>query len=168
MEAPEAEEDPVEDRAAQLLRRYGIVFPEVLAREANALRWRELLYAYRRAEASGEIRGGRFVSGFVGEQFALPEAVEMLRAARKLQPEGELLALSACDPLNLAGITTPGPKVPAVLGNRVLLKDGVPVASLESGQVRWHTEPDEAVRTHGVDLLTAATAPGTRRLRTPA
>ncbi len=165
LEAPAAEEDPVEDRAAQLLRRYGIVFPEVLARESNAPRWRDLLYAYRRAEARGEIRGGRFVSGFVGEQFALPEAVEMLRSMRKVQPEGELLALSACDPLNLAGVTTPGPKVPAVLGNRVLLRDGVPVASLESGRIRWHTEPDEAVRTRGVDLLAADSAgQGTRRL----
>ena len=90
----------------------------------------------------------------------------MLRAVRKLQPDGALLALSACDPLNLAGVTTPGPKVPAVLGNRVLLRDGVPVASLESGHVRWHTEPDEAVRTRGVDLLTAAIGAGPRRLQT--
>ena len=166
LEAPAAEEDPVEDRAAQLLRRYGVVFPEVLARESNAPRWRDLLYAYRRAEVRGEIRGGRFVSGFVGEQFALPESVEVLRAVRKLKPDGELLALSACDPLNLAGVTTPGPKVPAVLGNRVLLRDGVPVASLESGHIRWHTEPDEAVRTRGVDLLTAAIGAGPRRLQT--
>ncbi len=168
LEAPTAEEDPVEDRAAQLLRRYGVVFPEVLAREANAPRWRDLLYAYRRAEARGEIRGGRFVAGFVGEQFALPEAVEMLRAVRKQQPDGGLLALSGCDPLNLAGITTPGPKVAAVLSNRVLLKDGVPVASLESGQIRWHTEPDEAVRTHGMSLLTAVAGTGPRRQKASA
>ena len=118
------EEDPVEARATQLLRRYGVVVPELLAREPMAPPWRVLLRAYRRAEARGEVRGGRFLAGFVGEQFALPEAVEALRALRKQEPNGEVVRLSACDPLNVAGILTPGPRVTAVLGNEVALRDG--------------------------------------------
>ena len=128
-------DDVLEARAWQLLHRYGVVFPEVLAREALAPRWRDLLRVYRRAEARGEIRGGRFVSGFVGEQFAMPEAVEMIRAVRKVEPDGRLTVLSACDPLNLAGVLTPGPRVPALPGNRVAFRDGAPVASLQSGEV---------------------------------
>ena len=153
LQAEPGSEDVVESKAFQLLRRYGIVFPEVLARESSAPRWRELLRVYRRAEAKGEIRGGRFVSGFVGEQFALPEAVEMLRTVRKIDPEGRLIALSGCDPLNLAGVLTPGPRVPAVLGNRVVVRDGVPVASLQSRELHWHTEVDEATRLDVVGLL---------------
>ncbi len=121
------EKDPAEARAAQLLRRYGIVVPELLAREPMAPPWRVLLRVYRRAEARGEVRGGRFLAGFVGEQFALPEAVEALRALHKREPDGEVVRLSACDPLNVAGILTPGPRVTAVLGNEVALRDGVPV-----------------------------------------
>ena len=128
-------DDVLEARAWQLLHRYGVVFPEVLAREALAPRWRDLLRVYRRAEARGEIRGGRFVSGFVGEQFAMPEAVEMIRAVRKVEPDGRLTVLSACDPLNLAGVLTPGPRVPALPGNRVAFRDGAPVASLQSGEL---------------------------------
>ena len=129
-------DDVLEARAWQLLHRYGVVFPEVLAREALAPRWRDLLRVYRRAEARGEIRGGRFVSGFVGEQFAMPEAVEMIRAVRKVEPDGRLTVLSACDPLNLAGVLTPGPRVPALPGNRVAFRDGAPVASLQSGEIQ--------------------------------
>ena len=142
-----------EARAAQLLLRYGIVFPEVLARETMAPRWRELLQVYRRQEDRGEIRGGRFVAGFIGEQFALPEALETLRALRKTGPDGLLVAVSACDPLNLAGVLTPGPRVPALLGNRVLYRDGVPVASLEGVEVRWHTEADAATRGQVMDMM---------------
>src|SRR5690606_2954077 len=91
---------------------------------------------YRRMEARGEIRGGRFVSGFAGEQFALPDAVGRLRSVRKLPPSGRLLAISAADPLNLTGIITPEARVPAVAGNRVLYRDGVPVAALEARQLR--------------------------------
>ena len=121
-------DDAVEERAAQLLRRYGVVFPEVLARDDLAPSWRSLLHVYRRAEARGEVRGGRFVAGFVGEQFALPEAVDALRAAAKAPHTGELVQVSACDPLNVAGVLTPGPRVPAVPGTQVIFKDGVPVA----------------------------------------
>jgi ATP-dependent Lhr-like helicase len=102
-------------------------------------------------EARGEIRGGRFVSGFSGEQFALPEAVEALRSKR--HPDGQFLRLSGCDPLNLAGILTPGPKVPAVLGNRVIYRDGVPVAALEGGETRILSPVEEGDQGHLERLL---------------
>ena len=147
-------EDGIAERAHQLLRRYGIVFPEVLGREPMAPSWRSLLQVYRRAEARGEIRGGRFVAGLVGEQFALPEAVEAMRSLRRTEPTGETLVVSACDPLNLAGVITPGPRVPAVSGNKVAFRDGVPVASLQTGDVVLHAdlpedERDEAHRALG-------------------
>ncbi len=116
-------------RAAQLLRRYGVITRELLAREPMAPPWRQLVGAYRRAEARGEIRGGRFVAGLVGEQFALPEAVDALRAVNRREPTGEVVRLSACDPLNLVGILTPGARIPAVLGNEVLYRDGAPIES---------------------------------------
>ncbi len=126
----------VETQARALLRRYGVVFRRLLERETNLGPWRELTRVYRRLEARGEIRGGRFVAGFSGEQFALPEAVGLLRARRRDFTNGRLLALSAADPLNLAGIVTPGPRIAAVGGNRVLYRDGVPVAAHESGKLR--------------------------------
>jgi ATP-dependent Lhr-like helicase len=116
--------------ARVLLRRYGVVFRRLLERESNLPSWRELLYIYRRLEARGEVRGGRFVQGFSGEQFALPEAVGTLRDTRRRAAKDEFLALSAADPLNLAGILTPGSRVPAQTGNRILFRDGVPVAAL--------------------------------------
>ena len=128
-------DDPTEDRARQLLTRYGVLFPELLARESIAPPWRELVRLLRRLEARGEIRGGRFVSGFVGEQFALPEAVEMLRSLRDAEAVGENMTLSALDPLNLAGILTPGERVPAVPGNRVVYRDGVPVCGPGGGEL---------------------------------
>ncbi|MDQ3370905.1 MAG: ATP-dependent DNA helicase, partial [Myxococcota bacterium] len=93
------------------------------------------LVALRRLEARGEIRGGRFVSGFVGEQFALPEALDELRAARHPGATGEACRVAATDPLNLVGILSPGPRVPAIVGNAVLYLDGLPVASLEAGAI---------------------------------
>jgi ATP-dependent Lhr-like helicase len=122
--------------AHTLLRRYGVIFRRLLAREPGAPPWRELLQIYRRLEARGEIRGGRFVSGMSGEQFALPEAVGQLRAVRRQGPRGRLVALSAADPLNLAGIVTPGERVSALGRNRILYRDGVPVLALEGGEVR--------------------------------
>ena len=145
--------DAAEARAAQLLRRYGVVFPEVLAREPLAPPWRVLLQVYRRAEARGEVRGGRFVAGFMGEQFALPEAVEALRGVRRAEPTGEMVAVSACDPLNLVGVLTPGPRVPAVLGNRVVFRDGVPVASLQGGTLHPGPDLDEALRAAAFNAL---------------
>jgi ATP-dependent Lhr-like helicase len=121
----------VEPVARQLLRRYGIVFRDLLARESLALSWRDLLMVYRRLELQGEIRGGRFVSGFVGEQFGLPEAVESLRALRKNGfGSGLEIKLSAVDPLNLAGIILQGPRVPAVPANFLVIKEGVLVRTI--------------------------------------
>ncbi|MGH9792854.1 MAG: Lhr family helicase, partial [Candidatus Acidiferrales bacterium] len=118
-----------------LLRRYGVVFREVLAREALLPRWREVLIALRRLEDRGEVRGGRFVSGFLGEQFALPVAVESLRAQRNLPASGETIAVSAADPLNLVGIVVPGERVAANSGRLVSFRDGVAVPAGERAAV---------------------------------
>jgi ATP-dependent Lhr-like helicase len=107
-----------------LLARYGVVFRELLARESILPKWRDLLIAFRRLEDRGEIRGGRFVSGFIGEQFALPIAVESLRSMKSIQPTGETITISAADPLNLAGIIVPGERVPAISGKFVSFRDG--------------------------------------------
>jgi ATP-dependent Lhr-like helicase len=123
-------------RAWALLHRYGVIFSRLLARESNAPAWRDLLRAYRRLEARGEIRGGRFVAGMSGEQFALPGAVVRLRAIRRIERAGSLVSISAADPLNLTGIVTPGERVPALAGNRILYEDGVPVMALVAGQVK--------------------------------
>jgi ATP-dependent Lhr-like helicase len=120
--------DFVEAVARTLLRRYGVVLRRVIEREDDLPPWRELLRSLRTLEARGEIRGGRFVAGFSGEQYALPEAVEALRALRRAPKTGVLVSLSAADPLNLIGILTPGERVPALASNRVLYRDGVPVA----------------------------------------
>jgi len=117
----------VEATCWMLLKRYGIVFRDVLARETNLPKWRELQMAFRRLEDRGEIRGGRFVDGFLGEQFALPVAVESLRATRKMPPSGEPITLSAADPLNMVGILVPGERVPAISGRSVSFRDGVAV-----------------------------------------
>src|SRR6202044_1132618 len=114
----------VEAACWMLLRRYGIVVRDVLAREANLPPWRELLASFRRLEDRGEIRGGRFVDGFLGEQFALTVAVESVRAMRKLDPAAGVTTLSAADPLNLVGILVPGERVPAISGNSVSYRDG--------------------------------------------
>jgi ATP-dependent Lhr-like helicase len=118
--------------AAQLLRRWGVLFRDLLEREGTAPPWRDLLTELRRAEARGEVRGGRFVDGFPGEQFALGEAVEALRAARRAGPADTVREISAADPLNLAGILTPGPRIPAQGRGRVLLHDGVPAAGADA------------------------------------
>jgi ATP-dependent Lhr-like helicase len=120
--------------ARQYLRRYGIVFRDLLAREPRCPPFRELLRIYRKLEARGELRGGRFVNGFSGEQFALPDALDALRSVRRAPKTGEERVLvSAVDPLNLAGILTPGPRIPAQAGNRLLLVDGVPQPLTQSG-----------------------------------
>jgi len=123
--------DPVRGRASaacqMLLRRYGIVFRELLSRESLLPPWRELLIAFRRMEDRGELRGGRFVSGFIGEQFALATAVESLRAQRHRAPTGDVVTVAAADPLNLVGVILPGERVAANSGKLVSFKDGVPV-----------------------------------------
>jgi ATP-dependent Lhr-like helicase len=113
-----------------------VVFWKLLEREAPWLpSWRELLRVYHRLEARGEIRGGRFVEGLVGEQFALPEAIAPLRAVRQRADDGELVCVSGCDPLNLVGTVLAGDKVPALAGSRVLYRDGMPIAALVGGKV---------------------------------
>src|SRR5579859_397734 len=130
----------VEATCWMLLKRYGVVFRDLLARESNLPKWRELQLAFRRLEARGEIRGGRFVDGFLGEQFALPVAVESLRATRKVPPNGEVVTLSAADPLNLVGVVVPGERVPAISGRVVSYRDGVAL------------EAEPSLRTHVVAI----------------
>jgi hypothetical protein len=124
-----------EASARQLLHRYGVVFRDLLLRESSLPPWRDLLIALRRLEARGEIRGGRFVTGFVGEQFALPEALDELRAVRHPGPTPDVCRVAATDPANLVGILSPGPRVPSIVGNLVLYVDGQAVASLEAGKL---------------------------------
>jgi len=134
----DATSDPVvavESTAWMLLRRYGVVFREVLARESALPRWRELLFAFRRLEDRGEIRGGRFVSGFLGEQFALPVALESLRTLRNSRVEGETVTIAAADPLNFTGILVPGERVAANSGKFVSFRDGVALPASESPNV---------------------------------
>jgi ATP-dependent Lhr-like helicase len=132
--ATPADDDLVEAKARQYVKRYGVVFRDLLQREPDVPAWRDLLRVYRRLEMRGDLRGGRIVGGFVGEQFAAPEALEALRAIRREEPSGQTVRISACDPLNLVGIITPGPRVPAVPGHHVTYRDGVPV--LEETQTR--------------------------------
>src|SRR5439155_22839418 len=130
-----ARAEATEQFARVLLHRYGVVFRRLLERESFTVTWYELGRIYRRWEARGEIRGGHFVSGVSGEQFALPEAIGLLRSTRKISPKDELITLSAADPLNLQGILTPGSKVAALTTNRILLRNGFPIAALEGGEV---------------------------------
>ncbi len=134
---PQALADPAVDHIARvLLRRYGVVFRKLLEREDHLPPWRELFYVYRRMEARDEIRGGRFVNGYSGEQFALPEAAALLRKVAK-EEGGRLVSISAADPLNLLGIVLPGEKIPALPGNRLLFRDGKVVAVQTGGEVRY-------------------------------
>jgi ATP-dependent Lhr-like helicase len=126
----------LESFARQLLARYGVIFRDLLTRESNAPRWRDLLNILRRLEARGEIRGGRFLSGFGGEQYALPEAVESLRAART-RDCSTIIPVSAADPMNLAGIVIPGDRIAAVPGKQVLYRNGI----LYSEDARIPTPP---------------------------
>src|SRR6184192_2990579 len=147
------EDQLAEAVARQLLRRYGVVFRRVVTREALLVPWRDLLRVYRRLEARGEIRGGRFVAGFSGEQYALAEAVGLLRSVRRQDPSGELVAVSGADPLNLVGILTAGNPLPAVVTNHVLYRDGIPIA-IQEGEER------------GVQLLVEASPEAEQQIRT--
>jgi ATP-dependent Lhr-like helicase len=129
-------EAAVETQARALLARYGVVFRRLAAREPNAVPWRILARAYRRLEARGEIRGGRFVTGVSGEQFALPEAVERLREVRRTAKDGRLITISAADPLNLAGILDNGDRVRTITTHRIVYRDGIPLAALEGDYMR--------------------------------
>ena len=130
-----ARDEAVETFARVLLRRYGVVFRAMLGGESLKVSWYELGRVYRRLESRGEIRGGHFVSGVGGEQFALPEAIGLLRSIRKTAPDGQTVTISGADPLNLTGILGPGRRVASTTANRVLLRAGVPVAALVAGEV---------------------------------
>jgi ATP-dependent Lhr-like helicase len=153
-------DDAAEHLARTLLRRYGVVFWRLLEREAAWLPpWRDLLRVYRRLEARGEIRGGRFVAGFAGEQYALPEAVGALRDIRRKPHSGEWASLSGADPLNLVGIVTPGAKLAALTGNRVLYRDGIPTAVLAGGEVQFLEDLDTPTQWQARKLLLRGAVP---------
>ncbi|MBI2845512.1 MAG: DEAD/DEAH box helicase [Chloroflexi bacterium] len=145
-------EESSEAIARQLLARYGVVFRELLAREYSAPAWRVLLRIYRTLEARGEIRGGRFVDGFIGEQFALPEAVEALRAVRRKKDARESVTVAAADPLNLVGILTPGPRVSPLSNQVITYENGVPVQIEELGRYRHrlHAETTRTLQSEGI------------------
>jgi len=149
--------------AWQLLRRWGVVFRDLLEREPGAPKWFELLQVLRRLEARGEIRGGRFISGVAGEQFALGDTIRLLRQLRDEGPARELVILSAADPLNLVGIVTPHDRVPATASNRVALLDGVPIAAWIAREIRWLVEPRDEhhtlLRQGGVFVQTGVVEP---------
>jgi ATP-dependent Lhr-like helicase len=164
------DEDSTEQLAWVLLRRYGVVFKRLLEREGFVLPWRVLLRLYHRLEARGEIRGGRFVAGISGEQFALPEAVGLLRSIRREGPQESLISISAADPLNLVGIITPGNRITSHTSNRILYQDGIAIASLESGETHFLMELGRAMEWKAkAALVRKATRPELRSyLRRPA
>ena len=144
---PRTDPATLEHIAMTLLRRYGVMFWRLLEREASWMpAWRELLPVYHRLEARGEIRGGRFVAGLSGEQFALPEAIPLLRDMRRRPHDGALVCLSGIDPLNLCGTLLPGYKVPALAGNRILFRDGLPVATQAGNKLRYVGTPEPVER----------------------
>ena len=126
-------EELAEAWAEQLLFRYGVVFRDMMQRENMSLPWRHVLRALRRMEARGTVRGGRFVAGFYGEQYARPEAVDSLRRVRRTEKDGDELQVNAVDPLNLAGVLTPGPRIPAVHTTQVRYVDGLPSIAPDDG-----------------------------------
>lgn len=139
----EASKEALCHAARCLLARYGVIFSRLLEREPSSMPpWRDLLTVYRTLEARGEIRGGRFAAGFAGEQFALPEAIAKLREVGRAETREVTVSVSGADPLNLIGILTPGPKLPALAGNRLLYRDGLPLAVLAGGEVTFFAEPD--------------------------
>jgi ATP-dependent Lhr-like helicase len=144
-ELARAGSERVEHVARTLLRRYGVVCFALLEREAAWLPpWRELVRVWRRLEARGEIRGGRFIAGLTGEQFALPDAIAALRAARRRPPDGALVCLAASDPDNVLGTVLAGPKVPRVAGSRVLYRDGLAIGINAGGRIELLVPLDDA------------------------
>jgi len=162
--------ETTEQIARVLLKRYGIVFKRILEREGITIPWRVLLRVYHRLEARGEIRGGRFVAGISGEQFALPEAVGMVRSIRRAPANETMISVSAADPLNLVGIITSGGRITAHTANRVLYRDGIPVTVLESGETKFLVELSRATEWKAkAALVRKATPPALRTyLRRPA
>ncbi len=154
-------EAAVEYAARTLLARYGVVFWRLLTQEPGWLPpWRDLLRVYRRLEARGEIRGGRFVAGFSGEQFALPDAVGLMREIRRRPASGEWVSLSGADPLNLIGILTPGQRLSALTANRIVYRDGLPIAALTGGKAQFLTELESADQWEAEKRLVRSAARG--------
>jgi len=155
-----AAEDLAEQTAEILLARYGVIFRDLLTRESITVPWRHILRALRRMEGRGQVRGGRFVGGFVGEQYALAEAVDALRAVRKRDRSGERVYLSAVDPCNLVGIVVPGDKIAARPGDSLTLVDGaLPDDEEVVGRIAWPRSPGEVVATPRSDLEAALPEP---------
>jgi ATP-dependent Lhr-like helicase len=161
----ESDEPPLEDDderllaiAWQLLARWGVVFRKVLEREQDLPPWGDLLRIYHRLEARGEIRGGRFVDGFSGEQFATSEAIALLRKVRRDGPGSELIRVGATDPLNLLGILTPGKRLTSSARSQILLRGGIPLAVLENGETRLLTEGADDAPGGGISLEAARRA----------
>jgi ATP-dependent Lhr-like helicase len=152
-ESTASREDAVRVLAWTLLARYGVVFRRVLTRESSGVPWRDLARVYRTLEARGEIRGGRFVSGMSGEQFALPDAVDRLRELRRSGPDETLLTISAADPLNLTGIISGTERLRTAAGNRIVYRNGIPLAALEGDMLRTFGEIDPSI---AADVAAAA------------
>ena len=150
----------IEYIANSLLKRYGVIFRKLLERESALPPWRDLLYVLRRMEARGEIRGGRFVDGFSGEQFALPEAVKLIRQVKKEETNEDLVAISASDPLNLTGLITPGQKIHAKTTNRILYRNGIPVAVSLAGKINYLEQFDAKTQWEIQNKLVRLHAPG--------
>jgi ATP-dependent Lhr-like helicase len=140
----EPDREKLEAIAFKLLQRYGVVFRKIMDRESISVPWRDLLRVLRRLEARGEIRGGRFLGGFSGEQFATPEAVQLLRSIRRAPADGSMVSVSAADPLNLLGIVVSTGRLSASASNRVLYRDGVPIALMEAKEIRFIVEMSPA------------------------
>jgi ATP-dependent Lhr-like helicase len=159
MRTESIDREAIEAVAHKLLARYGVVFRKVLERESINLPWRDLLRVYRRLEARGDLRGGRFVGGFSGEQFASTEAVQLLRSIRRAASDETLISISAADPLNLIGVITPGSRLSSASSNRVLYRDGVPIALLEAKEIRFLVEMNAAAQWKARNALLRRTIP---------
>jgi ATP-dependent Lhr-like helicase len=142
-----------------LLSRYGVVFRRLLAREASGVTWRELVRVYRTLEARGEIRGGRFVSGMSGEQFALPDAVDRLRELRRSGPDEALMVISGCDPLNLTGSVTLGDRIRSAASSRIVYRNGIPIMAMEGDMLRTLADADASVLADAAALAAGRRVP---------
>jgi ATP-dependent Lhr-like helicase len=154
-----ARDEAVKALAWTLLARYGVVFRRLLTREVNGVTWRELVRVYRMLEARGDIRGGRFVSGMSGEQYALPDAVDRLRELRRSGPDETLVAISGADPLNLTGIVTLGDRIRAAAGSRIVYRNGIPLVAMEGDMLRTLADVDATVLADAAALAAGRRVP---------
>jgi ATP-dependent Lhr-like helicase len=152
-------EESIRALAWTLLFRYGVVFRRLLTREVTGVAWRELVRVYRTLEARGDIRGGRFVSGMSGEQYALPDAVDRLRELRRSGPDETLVAISGADPLNLTGIVTLGDRIRAAASSRVVYRNGIPVMAMEGDMLRTLADVDAPVLADAAALAAGRRVP---------